>query len=471
MKPTTLYESTAARIEHLIASGTYAAGGRIPSVRSLSRQMKISVSTVLEAYRMLEDRSLIECRPQSGYYVKQVPAAILPEPEISDPVARPVRVTVSDLSMMVMQDTRRNDFIQLGAAIPNPDLLPADRLNRTIASVARKLGPRSLAYEFAPGVEALRAQIARRSLSAGCAMTPDDIVITAGCQEAIVLAMQVICKRGDTVAVESPTFYNFFQAIESLGLRALEIPTHPRDGVCVDSLRRALRRNAVRAGLFTPNYNNPLGSCMPDASKRALVDLFEERGIPLIEDDIYGDLSFSINRPVTAKSFDKTGNVLLCSSFSKTLAPGYRLGWIAAGNLHAQILRLKSVSSLGTATPTQLAVASFLADGGYDRHLRSIRKAYARNTVALAEAVQRHFPEGTRVTRPQGGHVLWVELPKKVDSLALYEKARRAKISIAPGPIFSSQRKYRNCLRLNASMWSERTGDAVALLGKLALKG
>jgi DNA-binding transcriptional MocR family regulator len=469
MKPT-LYETVSNRIEHLIASGTYAAGDRIPSVRSLSTQMKVSVSTVLEAYRLLEDRSLIECRPQSGYYVKPVPAMSLPEPEMSDPSVTPTRVSVSELSMTLMRDSQRSDIVPLGAAIPNSDLLPAGRLNRAIASVARRLGPKSLAYEFAPGTEALRVQIAKRALFASCTLSPDDVIITSGCQEAIVLSLQATCRRGDTVAIESPTFYNFFQAIEALGLRALEIPTHPRDGVCMDTLRRALKRTRVRAGLFTTSFNNPLGCCMPDEAKEALAELFSEHGIPLIEDDIYGDLAFSIRRPRTAKSYDRTGNVLLCSSFSKTLAPGYRVGWIAPGKRYAEVLRLKSVSSLGTATPTQLAIASFLADGGYDRHLRRIRKAYAQNAVKMAEAVSEHFPEGTRVTRPQGGHVLWVELPKKTDALALYEKARRLNISIAPGPIFSSQRKYKNCIRLNTAMWSDQIKNAIALLGKLAQK-
>jgi DNA-binding transcriptional MocR family regulator len=272
------------------------------------------------------------------------------------------------------------------------------------------------------------------------------------------------------VAVESPTYYNFLQVIAALGLRALEVPTHPREGVCVDTLRKALRRNRVSAGLFTPNFNNPLGSCMPDRAKQALVEAFAERGVPLIEDDVYGDIAYSIRRPKSAKAFDKTGNVILCSSFSKTLAPGYRVGWIAPARLYDQVLRLKSVTNLGTATPTQLALASFLADGGYDRHLRRIRKAYAQNAVLMGAAVSEHFPEGTKVTRPQGGFVLWIELPKKVDSLALYDRARRAKISIAPGPIFSSQRRYRNFIRLNAAEWSDRVRDAVAVLGKLAGK-
>jgi DNA-binding transcriptional MocR family regulator len=468
MKTTTLYETISARIEHLISHGTYRIGDRIPSVRELSRQMKVSISTVMEAYRLLEDRSLIECRPQSGYYVKPSFPSALAEPETSNPTIRPTRVSINDLVMMVMQDTRKRELIPLGAAIPNPEVLPIGRLSRTLCSATRRYGSRSVSYEFAPGDEALRTQIAKRSLVAGCPMTPEELIITSGCQEAIVLSLQVLCKRGDTVAIESPTFYNFFQAIEVLGLRALEIPTHPRDGVCIDTLRRVLRGNKVRAGLFTPNFNNPLGSCMPDDRKRELVELFADRGIPLIEDDIYGDISYSLQRPKTAKAFDKTGNVLLCSSFSKTLAPGYRVGWIAPGKFRTEVLRRKLVSSLGTATPTQQAIAAFLAEGGYDRHLRKLRKTYARNAVLMAAAVSEYFPEGTKVTRPTGGQVLWAELPKWVDSVDLYEKALKQGIAIAPGPIFSSQRKYHNFVRLNSAMWSDRIKDAVARVGSMA---
>ncbi len=468
MKTTTLYEEVSASIEHLISHGTYRTGDRIPSVRALSSQMKVSIATVMEAYRLLEDRSLIECRPQSGYYVKPFFFPNLPEPEISKPAIKPTRVSTNELTMMVMQDTRNQDLILLGAAVPNPALLPVARLNRTLSSVTRRYGARSISYEFAPGIETLRVQIAKRALAAGCSLTPEDIIITSGCQEAIILALQIICRPGDTVAIESPTFYNFFQAIEAFGLRALEIPTHPRDGVSIETLRRVMKRNRVRAGLFTPNFNNPLGSCMPDARKQELVELFADRNVPLIEDDIYGDLAYSVNRPKIAKAFDKKGNVLLCSSFSKTLAPGYRIGWIAPGRFRADVLHLKSVSNLGTATPTQLALAAFLADGGYDRHLRKIRKIYAQNAVHMADAVRRQFPEGTRVTRPSGGHVLWVELPGRTDSLILYEKAHRAGIAIAPGPIFSSQRKYRNFIRLNSAFWSDQIEEAVALLGSFA---
>ena len=468
MKSLTLYEKVSQEISHLIKSGTFRPGDRISSVRKLSKQLKVSISTVMEAYRLLEDQGLIECRPQSGYYVISSPMDKQSEIAVSQPSTKPTRVSINDLVMMVFKANRNPNLIQLGAAIPNPELLPADKINRALSSVTRRYRLRNIEYEFVPGCMELRVQIARRALTAGCTVTPDDIVITAGCQEAIMLALKVICKPGDTIAIESPTYYNFLQAIEMLGLKAIEIPTHPRDGINLETLRYAVEHNPIKACLFITNFNNPLGSCMPDDKKKELVEMLSEYDIPLIEDDIYGDIAYSYHRPKIAKAFDEKGIVLLCSSFSKTIAPGYRVGWIIPGRYKQEVERLKSITNLATATPMQLAIADFLSNGGYDHHLRKIRSIYARNISLMSEAVMKYFPEGTKVSRPSGGHVLWIEMPEDIDSLDLYEKSLKKKISFAPGPIFSSRRRYRNFLRLNAATWNEDIKTAVKTIGALA---
>ncbi|MBI5634401.1 MAG: PLP-dependent aminotransferase family protein [Nitrospirae bacterium] len=464
----TLYEKVANDMSHLIDSGTFSPGDRIPSVRSLNRQMRVSIATVMEAYRLLEDKGLIECRPQSGYYVLSATPRKGAEIELSKPSSRPSTVTVSDLVMMILKDSGNPKLVQLGAAVPNPELLPADRINRAMAAVTRRHGIKNISYEFVAGYDGLRTQIARRALTAGYTITPDDVIITSGCQEAIVLALRVICRPGDTVAVESPTYYNFLQAIEMMGLKALEIPTHPRDGISVDTLRYAIEHNRISACLCITSFNNPLGSCMPDLKKKELVDLLASHDIPLIEDDIYGDISFSGQRPKAAKAFDKKDNVILCSSFSKTIAPGYRIGWTAPGRFRREIERMKSVTNLAAATPQQLALAEFLANGGYDHHLRKIRRIYARHVHLMSESVIRHFPEGTKVSRPAGGYVLWVELPGGIDCLEMYERAVKKGISFAPGPIFSPRQKYRHFLRLNAATWTDDVQAAIKTLGAMA---
>lgn len=463
-----IYEKIAYHIDRLIRKGTYRVGERIPSVRNLASQMKVSISSVVKAYFHLENLGIIEARPQSGYYVRHRTAQIVEETEPSFPTAVPTLVSVNELVMMVMRDAGNPDLIPLGLAAPNPDNLPADRLNRILSNIGRRNKNQAVSYEFPPGCERLRVQLAQRALTTGCSLTPDQFVVTSGCLEAVMLSLRAVCNPGDTVAIESPIFYSLLQLIEVLDLKALEIPTHPGNGMSISALRYALEHNPVHACLVIPNFNNPLGSCMPDRKKEELVEILAEREIPLIENDVYGDLGFSRERPTVAKRFDKKGLVILCSSFSKTLAPGYRVGWVVPGRFQDRIERLKAVSNIGAATLPQLVLAEFLATGGYDQHLRRIRGIYSRQTSQMALAVERSFPQGTRVNYPSGGFVLWVEMPRQVDSIRLYELALKAGITIAPGRIFSAEGKYGNFIRLNAAYWSKRIEDAVAVIGGLA---
>ena len=470
-----LYESLAADLTGLIASGTFRPGDRLPSVRRLSAQRKVSVSTVLQAYMLLEERELIEVRPQSGYYVRTEerqraldPRRIsLPELEISSPEPDPAQVGLRELVMHVVRDSENPNLVQLGTALPNRDLLPTKRLNRIVATLAREQEQQSNGYFFPPGYEPLRVQIAKRAVVAGCSLSPADIVTTAGCSEAMELCLRAVCRPGDIVAIESPTYFGILQSIEALGLKALEIPTHPRDGISLGALRFALEHNPVRACLVVSNFNNPLGSCMPEEAKRELVELLAAHEIPLIEDDISGEIYYTEQRPVAAKTFDRKGLVLLCSSFSKDVCPGYRVGWTAPGRFKSAVEWLKFASSGVTASLPQMAVAEFIACGSYDHHLRRLRREYAFNVNQMTQAVVRGFPEGTRVTRPAGGFVLWVQLPETVDSLVLYRQALKVGVTLAPGYIFSASQKFRNFIRLNAAVWSKEVERAIGRLGEL----
>lgn len=462
-----LYEQVANRIEHLIRSGTLAPGERIPSVRGLSGQLSVSISTVLEAYRVLEDRRLVEARPQSGYYVRWNPEP--PPPLETSPVCCGVsEPDLSDLVLDFLKEVGQPGIVPFGAAVPHPSFLPTEKLNRILARVVRRNPECSQSYDSVQGLAALRTQIARRALEAGCALRPDDIVTTCGAAEAVHLCLRAVTRPGDAVVVESPTYYGLLEALESLQLRALEIATCPSDGICLEDLAQALQRQRVAACVLIPSFNNPLGHCMPDEKRRRLLALLMERGIPLIEDDVYGDLYFEETRPHCIKSLDTEGKVLLCSSFSKTLAPGYRVGWTAPGVYRKEVERLKFCSSVATATPTQMAVAEFLRSGGYDRHLRKLRTTYRDLVERMTASIAECFPGGTRISRPRGGHVLWVELPASVDSLRLHEDALRAGISVGPGPLFSASGRYRNFLRLNCAVpWSERVEQAIHTLGSL----
>lgn len=360
--------------------------------------------------------------------------------------------------------------MQLGAAVPDATFLPTRAVERALLQAARRHRSRAAAYEFPPGLPELRRQIARRLTQAGCAVSPDEIVITNGCQEALVLALRAVTRPGDVVAIESPTFYGLLQALEALQLEALEIPTDPVEGLSLDALQLALERWPVKVCVATPSFSNPLGYCMPEARKRALLALLGAHGVPLIEDDLYGDLGFAAQRPPPCLSLvqGSGAEVIYCSSFSKTLSPGLRVGWIVPGRHQGRVEYLKYVLNLATPTVSQLALAELLGGGGYERHLRAVRGDYARAVARMIDAVMRHFPAGTRITQPAGGFVIWVELAPQVDSLKLAKLARAEGISIAPGPIFSATQKYRNFMRLScACPWDGRIEAALERLTRL----
>jgi DNA-binding transcriptional MocR family regulator len=459
------YERLAALLARQIDSGVYPCGSRIPSVRQISKDQGVSVTTVLQAYQLLEDRGLVEARPQSGYYVRPRPSRAAPEPALSAPSSRPEQVRIDDLMLRVLHDSSLPGVVQFGAAIPDPDLLPTARLNRLLANASRKNDPRLNFCGIPEGIEELRAVVAQRGLRSKTELHPDEIVITNGTLEALNLSLRAICQPGDLVAVESPTYFGILQALEALQLRVLEIPTHHETGISLEALRFALENHPVRALVLVPNFNNPLGSLMPDQNKQELAALLEEFDLPLIEDDIYGELHFDEPRPRTVRSYDPHGRVLLCSSFSKDVSPSYRIGWLAPGRYYDQIRRMKLALNLGTAVLPQMAVADYLSGGGYDHHLRRLRRAYAQRVDQMSQAVLNHFPAGTRVTRPKGGFVLWVQLPGGIDSIDLYLPALQEGISIAPGYMFSAVPKYRDYIRLNAAFWSY---GALRALEKLA---
>jgi DNA-binding transcriptional MocR family regulator len=461
------YEEVADSIAYMVDKGTFRVGDRIPSIRAVSRQCNVSITTAMEAYRLLEDRGIVEARPQSGYYVRSPSFNRIAMPPIRKEEMSPVVCCVEKVVSKVFEHCTDPVIVQIGTNLPNTEFLPVEKISRCLSSAVRKWGEQSVSYCF-PGDDRLRAHIAKRATVMGCNLAPDDIMITTGCQEGVSLALRAVCKPGDTVAIESPMFFNYLQIMNGLNLKVVEVPSSPEDGISIDALRYVLQDSKVNACLLVPNYSNPLGSCMPDRNKQELARLLARHDIPLIEDDVYGDLSFTQQRPKSVKAFDDKGLVILCSSFSKTLAPGYRVGWITPGRFKEAVEHQKILNNIASATPTQLAVAEFLACGGYDHHLRKVRRAYAKNVSLMRDAVTRHFPEGTNVSRPEGAFFLWVEMPEHVDSLVLYGRARELGISIAPGPIFSVRGKFQNFIRLSAAYWNPKIEQAVKTLGTLA---
>lgn len=466
-----LYKTYAAEVSALIDSGALKAGQRMPSVREASRHRGLSVMTVLKAYHWLEARGLIVARTRSGYYVSSQPRASLPQPQASQPELRSTAVNKSDFIFEVLDALRQGVVVPLGSAFPSPMQFPLPQLYRSLSRSMRNLDPWRTMSDLAPGNLELRRQISLRYHIDGIEIPPEELVVTDGAMEGLNLCLQAVTRPGDAVVIESPTFYVALQALERLGLRAIEVATHPVDGIDLAALETALREHRPAACWLMPNFQNPLGALMSDEKKQQLVALLEQHGVPMIEDDVYGELYYASTRPKPAKAYDRSGNVLHCSSFSKCLAPGYRIGWAAPGRFAGAVQRLKLGTSLSAAVPSQLALADYLAGAGYDRHLRQLRDTLFVERDAMITMIKEYFPQGTRVTRPEGGYFLWLELPRGTDSLKLHRLALNKGISIAPGAIFSAGDDFNHCIRINYGHPDDkRMVRALKTLGRLAVE-
>jgi DNA-binding transcriptional MocR family regulator len=463
------YVALAEEIADIIEKGTLRPGDRLPSVREASRAHRVSASTVFQAYYLLEARGLIVTRARSGYFVAQT---IPRKPPTVDGASKPLEVSVEvDVSRhidAILAASTQPDVVPFGSAFPNASLFPWSALGRTMASSVKRMEPRKTVEGLLGGNLELRRQIALRYGARDMRVDPSDIVIANGAMEALHLCLQAVARPGDAVVIESPSFYGALQALEMHGMRAIEAPTDPRTGIDLDALEHILKRQKPAACWLMTTFQNPLGGTMPDAKKRELVALLTHYRTPLIEDDVYTELYFDERPPKPAKAFDSDGWVLHCSSFSKCLAPGYRIGWATAGRFAKDVARLKLRSSISASVPAEVTLAAYLAKGGYDRHLRHLRTFFVEQRDAMLLAIGRYFPPSTRATRPGGGYFLWVECDAHVDALALHAQALKARISLAPGPIFSSRSEFRHCFRLNyGHRWTADVEQAMQTLGRL----
>ncbi|AJQ94722.1 PLP-dependent aminotransferase family protein [Gynuella sunshinyii] len=461
-----LYAQLADKMTEQIRHGAIAIGERMPSVRHLSRQERVSISTVMAAYSLLEERGWVEARPKSGYYAcRQIREALaVPSASVVEP--DPVIASTSQLVMDVQRDGFKPHAINFCRATPALDFPISRHLRQTYTRLSRT--QQHLGVSCLPeGPYVLRQQIARHAMDAGVAVSPDSIVTTAGSLNAMGLCLQVLTRPGDLVAVESPCYYGILQLIEAYGLKAIEVPTHPETGLSLEALKLAMEQWPLKVILTVPSFSNPLGCSIPDERKKALVRLLEQYQVPLIEDDVYGDLYFGTHRPGAIKAFDKQGLVLLCSSLSKTIDPQLRVGWVLAGRYYEEILHRKFVNMLSTPVLPQLVCAEVLGQGIYERHLRQAREAYRQRYQRLVDLVSETFPAITKISRPQGGIVAWLEMPENFDSTELYHFCRNAGVLIAPGEIFSINKQFKHCFRLNyAPRWTREREAAIRKLGQ-----
>lgn len=470
-KRQTLYQKVADDIESLILQGMYEKGSRIPSIRNMSLNLKVSINTIKEAYAILESRQLVEGRPQRGYFVKNIENSRLKISDVKD-VYKPVSQDVAGSLMFqrILEEVMDSRYVPLGMATASPSLLPVQDFSSLISSMTEDQKKQCLMYAPPEGIEELRHEIARKLLDSGLTLTENDVVITSGCEEALFLALSAITRPGDTIAVQSPVYCNLVLTFKNLGLKILEIPSDPNDGISLDVLEYGIQRNMVKACLVISNFNNPSGSVIPDANKKRLTEILKSADIPLLEDDVYGDLYFEGNRPSTCRTFDNSGNTILCSSFSKTVSPGLRVGYIVPGKYKDGIIQRKIGSNICTSTISQLLITNYLKSGGYYKQLRKLRSEVGSRMKMLRDDVSSYFPKGTRMTDPKGGYTLWVELPGTVSGFDLYEVAIREKIAIVPGGLFSLNNLFDKFVRLDAGCYSKSIAPAVKRLGELTME-
>lgn len=463
------YAALADEIQDKILSGQYRAGEKLPSLRKLHNRLGLSISTIHQAYIELEKRGRVEARQKSGFFVKPLEKSPLPLPIPPVTSKPPSRVRINDLAETIVSDLQRPDMIRLGAAVVDRDLMPLKQLSRIAKSMSvDEICAGMALYDDCAGALELRRALAKMMMGYAGSVALDEIIITNGCLEAVSLCLRAVAGPGDVILVESPVFHCFLQLIEDLGMYVIELPGCPQKGMDPTAFESVISNNQVKACLLNPNFQNPLGSVMSTQIKSRLLNIAHHHDTPIIEDDIYGDIFFGPRRPGTFKGLDRTGNVLYCSSFSKTIAPGLRVGWTLPGKFYKRVIQLKLNSQLASPNFGHIVAARFLESGAYERHLRRLRNRIKNQVSAMSIAVAAHFPKDTRITFPQGGMFLWIELNQAIDAMDVFQTAREKGISFMPGVICSTTDRYRHCLRLNCGVsWSDKLESAIAQLGRI----
>ena len=463
------YRHLAEEIEGKIMKGTYHPGEKLPSIRKLHKQTNLSISTIYHSYMELESMGLVEARAKSGYYVNPVALQNLKVPRFKKGSFPPKKVRLSSMMNSIISAISNPHLLPLGSTVVDSKLMPIKHFSRILKDLSHGDLKTMISYSLSEGLPELRRQIALRTVGVLQGIAPEDILITNGCMEAVALSMLAIAQAGDTIAVETPTNFGFLQLLQELGLLVMEVPADPRYGVDLDELENIFRGNRIKACLLIPNFHNPLGALMPDDHKLRLIELINEYEIPVIEDDISSELHFGGKRPMPLKSFDQKDLVLTCSSFSKTLAPGLRIGWVIPGRRYMEkIQSLKAATTVSTSTLDQYLISQFLAEGAYERHLRRLRNSLKKQIVRTAFAVQKHFPIGTRLAIPAGGTLLWVELPPRVIGLKVYRKALEHRIAIIPGVVCSNSRQFKNFIQISCgSPFTEEMERGIVRLAEI----
>jgi DNA-binding transcriptional MocR family regulator len=462
------YEQIVSKIEDLIFRLQLKPGDKIPSVRTVCKELTVSLSTVVQAYSILEAKGIVFSRPGSGYYINSNKGARLPAIKEQTFIPTPSSVEVNTMATEMVKNPRKYGLLNFSSLAPASEFLPVTQISKAMQASTREHAGNNFQYPFLEGQPRLLKQISLHTFEWQQSLSQDKILVTNGCMEAINLCLDLVAKPGDIIAVESPTYGGILQALESKNLKAVGIGVNPVNGLNLDDLEKALDTYTVAACVFSPACNNPLGCSMPENGKIRLVNMLNERNIPLIEDDALGEIFFNAVRPMPAKAYDEHNNVLYCSSFSKSLAPGYRIGYVSAGKYHTEIEKLKFAANISTNAILQDSIARYLESGHYNQHLKKLRISAQTQILKYSNAISEFFPAETRVSDPTGGYSLWIELPNKINALELQQLAIQHQIAFCPGHVFSTSKNFHHYIRINCGLlWSHKIEHALQKLGDL----
>ncbi len=460
------YRELADKLIAEMNAGRLPAGQRLPSIRTLSQQYQVSITTALKTYEQLEAEGYLLSRPQAGFFVRPGRKGLV-EPLL--PAFSPHVGTVDNAALLHEIQSAANDpqRIGLGTVVLSPDLLPLAALQRSLLRAVRNRPLAASTYCPPSGEPDLCEALSVHFGQDGIHVPAHELQITNGCMSALSLAINAVTRPGDNIAIPSPCFSGQLQLLASLARKVVEIPSGA-NGMDINALEQSIASGQAQACLVSANFQNPLAYCLSSEEKQRIAALASRYHCPVVEDDVFGECGHDPQRPLPIKSWDRSGDVLWCGSFSKTLAPGYRVGWCAPGRYAPIFSRLHLSQSLAVNTPLQPALADFIRCGEYRRHLKRLRIELARQVEALRRCVERHFPPECSVTQPQGGFALWVQLPEGCDGMRLYEAAKVQGINIVPGAVFSARDLYHNAVRLNAgSPWNDKIAAAVEVLARL----
>jgi DNA-binding transcriptional MocR family regulator len=461
------YEQVVTKIEEIIFGLQLQPGDKVPSVRKVSDELKVSLTTVIQAYGILEAKGLISSRPKSGYYISSWGKNTIKRTD-NGFILLPETVEVNTMATAMIKNTRKYGVVNFSTLAPINEFIPITRLNKAMQAAMKDTENQNFQYSFLEGYPQLIKQIGLHTLDWKRSLPQEEILVTNGCMEAINLCLDAVTKSGDTVAIESPVYAGILQCLESKGLKALGISVDPLTGINLDELEHALETQTIAACICMPVCQNPMGASMSEANKIRLVKLLGSHNIPLIEDDALGDLYFSGAKPFPAKAYDEYDNVMYCSSFSKSLSPGFRIGWVSGGKYHAQVEKLKFAANISTNSLLQDTIARYLENGHYQAHLKALRSGIQTQMGKYRNAIVQYFPEQISMSNPKGGYSLWLELPAKVNALELQRQALKQGIGFCPGHIFSASQGFSNFIRINCCpLWTNKIGEALKTLGHI----